>query len=229
MFKKKKPTLEFWTEVPGLTGLEELRPQRMNKFLPTWWINAKYRMESIRTCPSFPDVFNYSFVVPMWCDTRFFKENGELFWEVPDSKFPWSIHPKSQFINFTSKEIKNKYDVAKATCPWKLKTPSGYSVYEMPIFWHLNENISLAPGIINTDVFHSINPDFLIHLEEGQSFIIKRGDPLVAYFPFKRESFSVESREKTKIDEFYSKKSDLIWQTKFIGGYIEHIKNYKNI
>lgn len=224
MFKKKKPILEFWTEIPGLTGLEELRPQRMNKFLPDWWTNSIYRKGSIRTCPSFPEVFNSSFVVPMWCDTIFFKENGKLFWEVPDKKFSWDIKLESQFIEFTSKNIQEKYHVAMANCPWRLRTPRGYSVYEMPVFWHLNENISLAPGIINTDVFHYINPDFFIYIEEGQCLEIKRGDPLVAYFPFKRESFGIESREKTKIDEFHSKKSDLIWKTKFSQGYKDHIK-----
>jgi hypothetical protein len=229
MFKKEIPKLEFWTEVPGLSGLKELRPQRMNKFLPEWWKRADYKKESIKTCPSFPDIFNYSFVVPMWCDTRFFKQNGDLFWEVPDAKFPWSIHPKHQFTNFLPTKIKNKYDVAKAQCPWKLKTPKGYSVYEMPVFWHLNENISLAPGIIDTDIFHSINPDFFIHLEEGESFVINRGEPLISYFPFKRQSFQSEAREKTLQDDFNGKKSDLIWQTKFIGGYLNHRKNYKDI
>jgi hypothetical protein len=224
IFKKNK--VEFWCSVPGMSKIEEIVPKKMNKIAPCWWNDVSFGDKTIKDCPSFPEIFSNSYILPMWCDTKIYNKNNEIFWETPTDIFQWDFHSNNQFLDFSPHHIKNNFSIIlKARCPWFLKTPPGYSVYQMPAFWHFNENFSVAPGIIDTDFYHQINQQVFISLRDGEELFIRRGQPFAMYFPFKREKTFLEVREKNKNDRLDEHKSFLIFSTKFSGGYKKIQKN----
>lgn len=222
---KKDIDIEFWTTVPGLSRIQEIVPQKQSKILPDWWKNTEYHEKSIRQCPSFSQIFSSSYVMPMWCDTEFTREGEIFYWKTPNKDFSWSHHSDEQFLKYAPDHVKNNFfAIAKAMCPWRIKTPKGYSVYQMPAQWHFNEKFTVATGVVDTDFFHEINPQIFLSLKDGESFLLKRGTPLAVYFPFKRENFSITVREQTNEDFITANSSFLIHTTKFINGYRSHQK-----
>ena len=224
MFNKKKDLkVEFWTKVPGLSHIPEILPKQENRSLPSWWKKTRYYEKSVKQCPSFPQLFSSSYVIPMWCDTELSREGDMFFWKTSSDKFSWSYHKGEQFLDHAPSNVKDKYFiVAKALCPWRIKTPPGYSVLQTSAFWHFNDKFSIAQGVVDTDFHHEINQQVFLSLEDGESVVIERGTPFVSYFPFKRDFFSIEVREESEKDFLDDQGSALIYTTKFINGYRDH-------
>lgn len=228
IFLNKKNKLEFWTNVPGLSLIKEVVPKKYSQEIPYWWKKMPYDKKNVKQCPSFPQFFSSFYIVPMWCDTKFSRnENGEIFWQTSSNQFSWTFQPDNIFLDHLPENIKNKYNVLiKANSPWRIKTPKNYSVFETSAFWNFNENFTVVPGIIDTDFFHNaINPMILLSLEKNESFTIERGTPLSAYFPFKKEKFEIKVNEAKPKQILQDAASNLITSTKFFNGYFDIQKN----
>lgn len=187
---------------------------------------------SAKGCPSFSDYFSSGFVIPMWCDTvlKYDKNFNIYTWNTPDESFSWDIHTNDQFLNHTDFKYLNDSvnAIFKATCPWKIITPPGYSVYQMPLYYHSENNFSVMPGVIDTDFHHIINQQVML-LSEDIVFI-PRGTPFVQYIPFKRNKYEIDVREQTSSDKDKFNVSKNRIATKFMGSseYIKHRKNIKD-
>jgi len=93
---------------------------------------------------------------------------------------------------------------------WVIKTPPGYSCLIYQPHYMFNENFTFLPAIVDTDTHDDfIGMIGIINTEEP--FTIQPGDPLVTVFPFKRESWKME----TKYDENVGKHSSFKY---FING-----------
>lgn len=225
----KNPVIEFISMVDGLDKIEECRPQPTNKFIPDWWKNIpvdksretvdKSYLGSVRGCPSFPDYFSNGYIIPMWCDTvlKYDKDLNYFNWTTSDSKFSWDFHTKSQLLdhtgfNFFGNEVES---VFKAICPWNIVTAKGYSVYQMPLYYHTNNMFTVMPGIIDTDVHHIINQQVLLYSNE--EVFIPKGTPFVQYIPFKREKYKSKVRSANTKDAKKINLNSLKMSTSFMG------------
>ena len=223
MFKKDKSLIEIWTAIEGLAGIEECKPQPASKFIPEWWKNAPYVndpgvLRTVKVCPSFPDMFSQGYIIPAWCDMILNGGDNPGF-TLPSEQFKLSFHTHKQFLDYVPKHYRDTVDVIiKAHMPWRIKTPKGYSVYQMPLFFHYNEDYSVVPGIIDTDSHHIVNPQIVLHTKKPK-VVIKRGDPLVWYIPFKREKFNLEVREETEDDRYIDAVHHMNIFSKFTDGY----------
>ncbi len=216
----KSDKIEFISIVEGLESVEECLPKPSKSFIPQWFKNAPYKIEetvTVKNCPSFPDYFSQGYVLPMWCDVTLKYENNFWSWKTPDSLFSWSCHDNDQFLDYVDASF-NGIDanfVFKANCPWKIITSPGWSVLQLPLFYHFNKEWSVMPGIIDTDIHHEINQQVLYH-GNSKEITIKRGDPFVMYIPFKRsKKIKLETRYQNKKDNnrFNSNSFDIL--TKF--------------
>jgi hypothetical protein len=228
MFKKKKePVISFVTAVPGLETFDDIKPQPSSKFIPKWWKDIpnnkgfNNETQNIKMCPSFPDYFSQGYIIPMWADTliKYNKDTGV--WSITcgrSNDYAWEFHPDSQFIDHTTPSFlgKDAYTVLKAISPWKIITKPGWSVMQVPLYYHFENKFSVMPGIIHTDIHHDINQQVLVHDKDVEIFI-KRGDPFVQYVPFKREQVShdVRFRNGRDYDMFNLMYTNL--STRFIG------------
>lgn len=229
MFKKKQeePVISFVTWVSGLEAIDEVLPKPSSKFIPKWWKDIpnnkgfNNETQNIKMCPSFPDYFSQGYIIPMWADTLIKYDKNTGVWSMRcgrSNEFAWEFHPDSQFIDHATPSFlgKDGYTVLKAISPWRIITKPGWSVMQVPLYYHFENKFSVMPGIIHTDIHHDINQQVVVHDKDVEIFI-KRGEPFVQYVPFKREESISDVRFMTNEDSDKFKRMLTNLSTKFIG------------
>ena len=201
---KKSDKIEFVSTIEGLESIEECLPKPAKHFIPQWFkdIPNKDPM-TVKICPSFPDYFSQGYILPMWTDVKLQAIGDSWNWETPTDKVSWENHANEQFLNYTKANFNGieAQSVFKAVCPWKIITPPGWSVLQLPLFYHFNQEWSVLPGVLDTDIHHEINQQVLYH-GNGNQIIINRGDPFVLYIPYKRSNkIKHKIRYQNKKDE----------------------------
>ena len=186
----KSDKIQFVSIIEGLESIEKTLPKPAKYFIPEWFKNIPSTSPmSVKKCPSFPDYFSQGYIVPMWSDVLLTQKENQFSWQVPESSFDWDFHSNDQLIdhkkiNFNG--VEGQF-VFKAICPWRIITPPGWSVLQLPLFYHFNQEWSVLPGIIDTDIHHEVNQQVLYH-GNGNPVRINPGDPFVLYIPFKRSN-----------------------------------------
>lgn len=87
-----------------------------------------------------------------------------------------------------------KNDYFKWMNPFAIKTPKGYSCYFYQPEFFMETKYKLFPAIVDTDNYNIQPIHFPGVILSNESFLIKAGDPIMAVFPFKRESWESEVR-----------------------------------
>jgi hypothetical protein len=160
----------------------------------------------------------------MWCDVliKYSKETNTWEWSMgrPDPSNPFFAEPHSNaqmldHVDVSFQGVDASY-VFKFFCPWKIITPKGYSILQLPMFYEFNKEFSVAPGVIHTDSHHDVNPQVFYH-GSGEPIFIKIGTPLFQVIPFKREAYDVDIREQTELDKKLFQKQLLNILTMFPG------------
>ena len=196
----KSDKIQFISTVEGLETIEECLPRPAKHFIPKWFKDIpSTNSMSVKVCPSFPDYFSQGYIIPMWSDVRMEFENQVFKFEFSAKRFSFDAHSNNQMIDYkkpTFNGIEGQF-VFKAICPWRIITPPGWSVLQLPLFYHFNQEWSVLPGVIDTDIHSEINQQILYH-GDGKEVTIKCGDPFVLYIPFKRsENLKHEVRYQT--------------------------------
>ena len=107
--------------------------------------------------------------------------------------------------------------VLKALCPWHVKTPKGWSMWQLPMYYDFNPIFEVLPGTIWTDVHHEINQQMM--MKRYGEFVIKRGTPLALYVPFERKKYDYVIQGPTPETLSWREESFMKANTKFKGGY----------
>jgi hypothetical protein len=221
LFRKQKDIIQFVSQIEGLETIEECRPKPAKFYIPEWFKNIpSNNPTSVKKCPSFTDFFSQGYVVPMWVDTkiRYNKEIDEWRQESSIPGIDMTFHANNQFIDYVSPYFNGVQGnfVFKANSPWRIITPPGWSVLQLPMFYNFNQKWSVFPGIIDTDTFHQANQQILYHSDD-EVVTINRGEPLAVYIPFKRETLGLSVRGTTKEDIKKFKSTDLKVNGRFVG------------
>jgi hypothetical protein len=212
--KHKKPWIKFSSPIPGIIDSELVRPQLAKNFIPDGWKGVPNKMEApfpdpndkykyigknemvrtSKTCPSFIDVFNHGYVIPAPCDIylQYNKEKDVYHYETAIPDIPIVIHSQQQYLA----HLKNPQHefIFKLDNVWCIETPKGYSIQQLPMFWHHNPDWETAMGILHTDQFHQINIQLMLKKDCFET-LIKQGDPLCYVIPYKRLDFEHEYAE----------------------------------
>ena len=188
----KSDKIQFISTVEGLETIEECLPRPAKNFIPQWFKNIPSQVEdtvTVKNCPSFPDYFSQGYIIPMWSDVKMnFVDNVPKI-ELSAKRFSFDFHANAKMLNYkkaTFNGIEGQF-VFKTVCPWRIITPPGWSVLQLPLFYHFNQEWSVLPGVIDTDIHTEINQQVLYH-GNGKEVTIKCGDPFVLYIPFKRSN-----------------------------------------
>ena len=186
----KSDKIQFISTVEGLESIEKTLPKSAKHFIPEWFKNIpSTNPMSVKKCPSFPDYFSQGYILPMWSDVLLTQKDDTYKWVSSSDSFGWEVHSNDQLIDY-KKATFNGVDgqfIFKAFCPWRIVTPPGWSILQLPLFYHFNQEWSVLPGVIDTDIHHEINQQVLYH-GNGNSIKINAGDPFVLYIPFKRSN-----------------------------------------
>ena len=224
--KKEKPKITWWSVVDGLEKVVPIIPAK--DYIPDWWkrvdrmIASNFNNKgSVKNCPSMPEFFSQGFVVPLWTDLHLEISHEGWKWQSPDNSLRFTNHPDNQFRDWIPKHVRdNSSMVLKPECPWRVKTPPGWSMYQLPVFYDFNPTFEVMPGVIWTDIHHEINQQMLI--KRYGEFTIKRGTPLAVYIPYERNKYDYEIQGPTDENAKWSNESYLHVRTKFRGGYKLH-------
>jgi hypothetical protein len=216
-----KDVIEFVSTIEGLESIEECRPKPAKSYIPQWFKDIpSSSIDSVKVCPSFPDFFSNGYVMPMWTDSRIVYNKDTDHWGQETSLPGNNIesHHKGQMLDYVSPYFNGVEAnfVFKANSPWRIITPPGWSVLQLPMFYHFNQEWSVLPGIIDTDTMHQVNQQILYH-GDNKVISINRGDPLAIYIPFKREKLTLSVRSQTEKDRKKFRSNDMNILTKFIG------------
>jgi len=235
--ENKEDVIEIWSTTEGLPDVEPVKES--SHFLPQWWINTpKWQDDgqkeanitdnvnnkgTVKRCPAIPEFMSMGFVVPLWCDVRIeIFDDGGWKWNSPSNQFQFGNHGETQLATHVPKHARPTM-ILKPECPWRVRTPKGISLLQLPMFWHFNPNFTVAPGVIWTDIHHEINQQMMFH-RKGV-FNLQRGMPLAHYIPIRREDWNLQVTNQTEELRQAASASFLHVRTKFAGGYPKHRKD----
>ena len=227
--KKEKPKIRWWSVIDGVEKVTPIVPAK--EYIPDWWKRVERMVANterpehdkgtVKNCPSFPEFINQGFVVPLWCDLHLIIENDKFEWRTPEKYFSFSSHADVQFRDYVPQHVRdNTSMVLKPSCPWRIKTPPGWSVWQLPMYYHFNPIFETLPGIIWSDIHHEINQQML--MKRYGEFTIKRGTPLAMYVPYERNKYTYDISGPNEENATWSNESWIHVRSKFKGGYKLH-------
>lgn len=200
---------------------EDVHPEPMSSFAPKWYRdipgNVKTKSDfgfkllnkarTVKTCPSFVDVFQEGYVIKAPMDYVFkVQENGDWMWKTSyffhnefTEEIQVEIHEDEQYIDHLPKESNIK-KIFKMVLPLNIHVPKGYSIRQIPMPFYFNPDWHVTYGVMRADRILQINLQ-LNFTSDKEEILIKKGEPLCVYIPFKREKFiyKVVSRHYKKI------------------------------
>ncbi|MDB4350307.1 hypothetical protein OAA38_00710 [bacterium] len=143
---------------------------------------------SIKACIPIQDELVSGYIITMPQDLYIFKDGSEMFtrWSDEESLLIES-HSVEQFKSSPLEKFSIGGVLFKFINPWRIYTKKGYSIKFFPPSYH-DLDFEVLPGIVDTDLMHSVNFPFIWKGGDGE-FIIQRGTPLVQLLPFKREKW----------------------------------------
>jgi hypothetical protein len=223
--KREQPVISFVSTVRGLENIEECIPRPTKEFVPSWWktipkVDPEVGVATLRTCPAISDNFSQGYVIPMWADTIIKYDKKKSAWHVKSGSgrdgYTWEAHYNEQAINHMSMKVFNKIAtfIFKPLCPWRIITKPGWSVYQNPLYYHFDNNFSVLPGVIDTDIYHQVNQQVL-YFGDAEEVFIKRGQPFVQYIPFERKKINFDVRYQTEKDSHRFDTEHLNWHSLF--------------
>jgi len=230
-FQKTQPTIEFWSVEKGLEHTAP--PIPATQCIPDWFkqmpssvkdiynnFGANGRVETAKQCPAYAEFFKQAYVLRMWTDFKItINKDHSYYVESADDRFEFTNHGHLQFQQHLPDP--NKYSmVLKAISPWRLKTPKGWSVLQLPMLFHYDKRFEVLPGSFWSDIHHECTQQ-MAFFDYGE-YIIERGTPLCMFIPVQRNAIKHKVSEFT--DRLYNitNQSYLWWAGKFKNGYKEH-------
>ena len=216
---------------------KSIHPKQAVNFLPDWLKNtppqidngvkSKYlpKIRTVKKCPSFTDIYKdgYILVAPfdIWLSVK--KQNDTVVseWRTPHEELVLDIHKVEQMVDHLPKES-NVKQIFKLIYPFKCITPKGYSIRQLPLYYHYNNDWHVPYGVINTDKHHEINLQ-ICYTSINDEVLIKKGTPMAHIVTFKRSD-----RIKMKYKKFNKKlhaktlSSNFFIFRHFQNGYYQH-------
>ena len=220
--------MEIFTPFEFLLDIEETRPKPARNFIPQWWKTMprsaqEFGVEknTVKTCPSFVQMFSQGIVLPMWCDTVLSKMEQQYFWRTANDNFTWEFHSNWQFLDHV--DIPEYKQIYKAVCPWYIKTPPNVSVFQFPMFFDFNQDWTIMPGVLNTDFYYQLNQQ-VIYTSQKDEIKINRGEAFVWYIPFVRTKFDYKTYlADERMAQIVKNQANAV-TTKFSGHYVKEMK-----
>lgn len=247
MFGKKLDNeITWWSTVQGLEKIVPIEPA--TKHIPQWFKdtprftlnNEKENMfdrdkdPTVKSCPSFADFHRLGYVMKMWCDSKLttWYENDiiQYKWETPNNELEWHFHGANQYIDNLPEHAKEQFKfVWKTGCPWRVKTPPGVSMIQMPMYYEYSPDFEVLPCIIDTDFHFELNQQVVV--KRLGEIMIPRGTPLCMYIPIRREDYKTTITDETEELKKQRRISELNIFTRFnglFGSYRETQQNMRN-
>ena len=233
---KKKPTIEFVNEIPGVA---DLMPIIDAKHYKHQWVNraqqdfAKIRenpnwrnekMMHTARCPGIFSLQRHGWILRTWQDIVITTNgDGKSFtWKSASTHGgdPVGYHDTMQYSTYMENWPLNTLPlVLKINTGWRCNVPKGYYLMEIPVA-HADENrFTAVPGYFSKEAGPaSMNVQLLWHVVNGEE-LIKAGTPIAQYILVPKEQPDSICRDEQHSDNIWL--SHLYDTSKFVKNYNE--------
>lgn len=235
MFIKKMLKKNKLIFVPTKLGLDEIEistPKPSKYYIPPQFKNMPAQIPSkitkhlpidktAKMCPSFTEIFNEGFVLPAHTDMHFYidKENKENIWTTSNRDFEISGHPDYQYLDYLDNNVIKA--VYKIPYPYLAIIPKGYSIRQVPMLYHHNQDWHVAYGTYRGDQIADIQLQVFI-TSNSKEVLIKQGEPLCYFIPYKRESWDMEIHQMNDKYKKIQAASELRQRSSFKSSYLKN-------
>ncbi len=177
------------------------------EFMPDWWnkLTKSYNVPDApprptsKRCPGIFDFTRAGYILPMWTDLMFR-------WNGSNPSDPWDLLAPE--IMNTLQDAINLHDyeqahgapflddgckqLVKLNSPWYVDVPKGVSLFYISPFYHINNDFTVVPGIIDADMERLPNRELNVFIKlnkPDEPIKLTKGQPLMQIIPFKREDY----------------------------------------
>ena len=193
-------------------------------FKPDWYANLgktyQHNPESIpqptaKACPGIFDYMRAGYIMPIWADMcfKFHEEENKIQQDGWDSLMsdiitnsiskPAEMHDYQQ-----AKDAPFLEDgcpaLIKLNSPWYVTVPKGVSLFLTSPFYHINNDFTVIPGIMDADIDRLPNKELNCFIKLNKPNItikLKQGQPLLQIIPFVRADYEFENNVPNKFED----------------------------
>ena len=194
---------------PSLSHIPE-EYKKMEKFY-----SSSPNTRTVKKCIPFLDSLTCGYIIPFPVDLHFrydlekqqaIFEINELIPEEIRGDFLVDVHNQNQISNELRYVHRTVEAIFKFSNPWLIETPPGYScIFTQP--FNRNFPFKIIDGIVDTDSYNQIPVNFPFYWTNSveNTYILKKGTPMVLVIPFKRDSWKMNIKIKKDVDEYKKK------------------------
>jgi len=205
--KRKSFVVDFITT--DYKAYEYFPIDKSNKFIPQWWkdITQEYkddnfktkanRLNTLKRCPGFIDVFKYSYTLPLWTDCEIIVDeriNDHVYSATSADNSEITSHPSYEAGNFMPS---NSLIHFKFQSPW-----IGYSSKKTDLLWNWSPAVWNNPNLLNKLIIPTAFRNFRggtttnIHTfmssAESQVLNLDAGVPMIHMIPMSDKKIEVK-------------------------------------
>ena len=195
--------------------------QPIINFKPDWYKNlgrtyqhhSSQGMKTHPTAKSCPGIFDYmraGYIVPMWCDIQFkFSEENNKRCDIAVTETIYKNVP-NLVRQHEYQQVKDApfleggcSTLVKLNSPWYVNVPKGVSLLIASPFYHINNDFTVIPGIIDADLEHLPNKEvncFIKLNKPNVTIKLNQGQPLLQIIPFVRTDYEFENNVPLEIE-----------------------------
>ena len=185
-------------------------------FKPDWYRNLgkTYQRNSesppqptAKSCPGIFDYMRAGYIVPMWSDMCFRSYENKCDWLLPGiitTNIPnmATMHEYQQVEGAPFLED-GCTALVKLNSPWYVNVPKGVSLLLTSPFYHINNDFTVVPGIIDADLEYLPNKEvncFIKLNKPNVTIKLNQGQPLLQIIPFVRTDYEFENNVPIEIE-----------------------------
>jgi len=179
------------------------------KLVPDWYKNTKQETQlhpngpiipTIKQCPPVTDLLTSGYIIRNPFSLTLYPKDEPGGYTGINAQSHIQLQPDVHHWKMCPVNVSGKQHWTKINNGWTVKTAPGYSCLFMQPFFFFNKNITLFPGIVDTDK-HDIPVQFPGYLHSDEPIIIEEGTPLIQIIPFKREEWKMQTSVNANIKE----------------------------
>jgi hypothetical protein len=224
-------TIDFFSSVPGVAEAHPI--VKAKDILPEWvkkcradYVSTKPNIH-LAKCPGIFDLYNFGYVVPMWCDAVIETKGDTFRWATQDhikhlkrvdhpmDNIPViSNHSFGAIAKFLPRRPQSIANIIKVDTPWGVCAPKGVKFLVMPFPYSDFTEFDACPGILDPAISTEINVQMYWNVKD-RSYTIKAGTPMQIIVPLTEHNYKFNVRDATEKDELWLRKKNYLAHHKF--------------
>lgn len=172
---------------------------------PDWYVKASATVEkptfpglrlredvTIKGCPGVADYLGLGYTVPLWADYIVQAEPGGFAHQAAYDDQGISTFTPQQWADVFPRRPDDHDFVLKISTPWRVVTPTGWSILLLSPWYHQELAWEVMPGLIDSDRCATLTAVILWHAPPGKPVLMRAGTPLLQVVPFLRGGLDLD-------------------------------------